>query len=733
MSNLYQTEKYKVARKRAEEMLEKMTLTEKIGQLSQFGTSIYSDDEKTYEDHFAEGKVGAYLTIKGAEKTNRIQKTLLKTTRLPIPALFGDDVIHGFKTTFPTPLAQSCSWKPEIVERGCSVAAKEAYSAGVKWTFAPMVDIARDPRWGRIAEGYGEDTYLCSKYAEAAVKGFQGEGEEALGKYKVMSCMKHFVAYGACIGGRDYNSADMSLQTLHDVYLPSFQAGIDAGSATVMASFQDVNGVPASGSRYLLTDVLRGEMGFKGYVVSDAGSINELVPHGYAEDGKDAALKGFGAGCDMLMHGDLFNIYIPQLLEEGKLTMEQVDESVLRILSFKYMSGLMDEPFVDEADEGCFFCDEHLEAALEAARECPVLLENNGILPLSDNVKKIALVGPYALDDEDAKKSLLGCWACMRDPEKTVTVEAGLKKLLGDKVEITTAKGCPSFSDVSEIAIWDDGGVMLNEAIGATKDADVIVAVLGEWTGVSGEASSLSDISLPAPQRRLLDALIETGKPVVLLVTSGRPLILTEYKDKVAALMMIWQIGTRAGDAIAEVLTGKTNPSGHLSVSFPVSVGQIPIYYNYYNTGRPVRNKVRFEAKYQDIQPNPLYPFGYGKSYTDFSYEDIELSSNEMTEDGSIDVTLTVKNIGERDGATVVQLYIRDLFGCRVRPVKELKGFKKLFLKAGEEQKLTLTLKATDLAFSDEKNEKIVEKGKFKLWIAEHAEDSSREFDFAIV
>lgn len=731
MSNLYLTEKYKKACERAQEMLAQMTLTEKIGQLSQFGTSIYSDNEQTYEDHFAEGKVGAYLTIKGAEKTNRIQKSLLRATRLPIPALFGDDVIHGYKTTLPTPLAQSCSWDPETVKKGCEVAAKEAYSAGVKWTFSPMVDIARDPRWGRVAEGYGEDPYLCSRYAEAAVNGYQGEGEDVLGKDHVMACMKHFVGYGACIGGRDYNTADMSVQTLHDVYLPSFKAGIDAGAATVMSAFQDVNGVPASGSRYLLTDVLRDELGFKGYVVSDAGSINELVPHGYAEDGKDAALKGFGAGCDMLMHGDLYNINIPKLLDEGKLTIEQVDESVLRVLTFKYMSGLMDEPFVDEKGEECFFCDEHMQIALEAARECPVLLENNGILPLSDNIKKIALVGPFACDDEEAARSFLGTWAGQCEKERTVTIPKALSAILGDKVEIVSAKGCPLFDDPRDAKTYVDGE-MLDEALATTEGSDVIIAVLGESFKMSGEASSMSDIELPLPQRRLLDALIATGKPVVLLISSGRPMILTEYKDKVSALMLIWQLGTRSGDAVAEVLCGKTNPSGHLSISFPVSVGQIPIYYSHVSTGRPVRNKWRFEAKYFDIQPEPLYPFGYGRSYTEFAYEDIKLSNDTMARDGSIDVTLTVSNVGKYDGATVVQLYIRDLFGCRVRPVKELKGFKKLFLKAGESREITLTLNASELAFSDEKCEKIVEPGAFKLWIAEHALDNRYEFDFSV-
>lgn len=732
MDNIYSTERYKTARKRAQEMLEQMTLKEKIGQLSQFGTSIYSDNEQTYEDHFAEGKVGAYLTIKGAEKTNRIQKTLLKATRLPIPALFGDDVIHGFKTTMPTPLAQSCTWNPELTRQGNEVAAKEAYSAGVKWTFAPMVDIARDPRWGRIAEGFGEDTYLCSRFAEAAVKGYQGEGDEELGKDRIMACMKHFIAYGAAIGGRDYNSADMSLQTLHDVYLPSFKAGLDAGAATVMCSFQDVNGVPASGSRYLLTELLRDEMGFQGYVVSDAGSINELVPHGYAEDGKDAAYKGFNAGCDMLMHGDLYNINLPKLLDEGKITMEQIDESVLRILTFKYISGLMDDPYVDESGEECFFCDKHMEVALNAAVETAVLLENDGTLPLSDEVKKIALVGPFALDDEDARKSLCGCWACMRDPDRTVSIEAGLKNLIGDKVEIKTAKGCPVFLDINEMNTWDDGGEMLAEALKVSEESDVIVAVLGEFSGHSGEASSLSNLDLAKPQKRLLDALIATGKPVVLLITSGRPLILTEYKDKVAALMMIWQMGTRAGDAVAKLLCGEISPSGHLTTSFPVCVGQIPLYYNYFSTGRPIRDKWRFEAKYLDTSAYPLYPFGYGKSYTEFAYENITLSSSEMTRDGSIDVNLTVRNVGNADGATVVQIYVRDLFGCRVRPVKELKGFKKVWLAKGESKDITITLNAKELAFHDEKMNLIVEPGDFKLWVAEHARDDSREFNFKV-
>ncbi len=724
MEHILQSARFTEAYAKAEALLAEMTLTEKIGQLSQFGTSIYSDNEDAHEDHFAEGKVGSYLTIKGAERTNGIQKTLLNTTRLPIPALFADDVIHGYRTTFPTPLAQSMSWNPEVTRRGNEVAAKEAYRAGLKWTFAPMVDIARDPRWGRIMEGYGEDAYLCSKFAAAAVKGYQGEGDECLGKDRVMACMKHFVAYGAGIGGRDYNSADMSLQTLHDVYLPSFKAGIDAGACTVMTAFEDLNGVPATGNRYLLTEVLREQFGFKGFVVSDAGAVNELIPHGYAEDDLDAALKGFSAGCDMLMAGDLYNYYLPILLEEGKITMEMIDQSVLSILTMKYLTGLMDEPYVDDDGEDCFFCEEHMQVAREAGVECPVLLENNGILPLSGDIKKIAMVGPLACDDGDARGHMMGAWACLADSSHTVSIPVGLSRALGDGVEIAQYKGCTLEGDpVGDMA----------ETVKAAAESDVIIAVMGECADWAGEAASRSDISLQKGQRDLVNALIETGKPVVLLVSSGRPIILTEFKDRVAALMMIWQLGSSLGDAIADLLTGKVSPSGHLTTTVPRCMGQIPIYYNYHNTGRPPLGNWRFEARYMDCPTEPLYCFGYGLSYTEFAYENIALSQTEMGTDGHIDVTLTVKNVGKHDGAAVVQLYIRDLVGCRVRPVKELKGFEKVFLKAGEAKEVSFRLNADDLAFHDADMNRIVEPGSFKLWIAEHSADTRYEFDFKVV
>ncbi len=724
MENMFKTKRYQDALEKAQKMLNEMTLTEKIGQLSQFGTSIYSDDEQTYEDHFAEGKVGSYLTIKGAEKTNNIQKALLNTTRLPIPAIFADDVIHGYKTTFPTPLAQSCTWNPETTRKCNEAAAKESYRAGLKWVFAPMVDIARDPRWGRIMEGYGEDTYLCSRFAEAAVKGYQGEGDEALGKDRVMACMKHFAAYGACIGGRDYNSADMSLQTLHDVYLPSFKAGIDAGAATVMTAFEDLNGVPSTANKYLLTDVLRKRFGFKGFVVSDAGAVSELIPHGHASDGMDAANKAFCAGCDMLMAGDLYNDALPALLAEGKVSQKQIDDSVLSILTLKYFCGLFDNAYVDENGEDCFFSDEHMELARRAGAECAVLLENDGILPISKDVKKIALIGPLAQDDGCAKLNLLGNWGCACDASRTVTVPSALKNALGDGVEIVCAQGCSLEDEVKEHDI--------EEAVKVAEACDIVIAVVGERSYNSGEAASMSDLELPGMQKELIDALIATKKPLAVLVSSGRPLILTDIKGKVSALMMIWQPGSSAGDSIADLLTGKATPSGHLTTSMPASVGQIPIYYNHNNTGRPPLGRMVFESKYRDCPVEPLYPFGYGLSYTSFEYNDIKLSSDSISKDGNLDISLTVKNIGDFPGNAVIQLYVRDLVSSRVRPVKELKGFDKIHLEKGESKTVSLTLAASSLGFHNECLNYTVEPGVFKLWVAEHALDNSHEFTFTV-
>lgn len=710
---------YAESRKRAEEMLAKMNLTEKIGQLSQFGTSIYTNDEQVFEDHFAEGKVGSYLTIKGAEKTNRIQELLLSITRLKIPALFAEDVIHGYRTTAPIPLAQAATWEPELTKKSCEIAAKECYAAGIKWTFSPMVDIARDPRWGRIAEGYGEDTYLCSDFARAAVAGYQGDyiGQ----KDHVLACMKHYVAYGACVGGRDYDSVDMSMQTLFDVYLPPFKAGIDAGAATVMASFNDVNGVPCSGNKYLLRDVLRKKLGFSGFVVSDANSVMELIPHGYAKDGKDAARLAFGGGVDMLMAGDLYNDNIPALINEGKIDPKLVDDSVLTILTLKYMLGLFEEPYVDPDGEGCFFAPEHLEAARECAKNCIVLLENNGVLPLSKG-KKVALVGPLASDNI----AVLGTWTCLYDKEKTVTIEKGLKELY--EGSITVSKGC-GYGDEEDEGDWKKE---IKSAVAKAKKSDIVIACVGENRDMSGEARSRSSIEIPGHQKELIEALLETGKPVALLVGAGRPLILSEYKDRAAAIVYMWHLGTETGHAVADVLTGAHNPSGHLPVSFPRSTGQIPVYYNYLATGKPAYNKRRFEAKYQDVEIGALYPFGYGKSYTEFAYSNLRLSSDKMDKKGQIEVSIDVENVGACGGADVVQLYIRDLIGSRVRPVKELKGYKKLYLEKGEKQTVTIKLKAKDLAFTNDEMKKVVEEGEFLVFVAHDSSDSELSATFFV-
>ena len=725
MTNIMNSKAFTEARKKAEEKVKELNLTEKIGQLSQFGTSIYTSEEKYFEDHFAEGKIGAYLTIIGAEKTNKVQKDLVDASRLHIPALFGDDVIHGFNTTFPTPLAQSCSWNPEIVRRGCEVAAKEAYRSGIKWTFSPMVDIARDPRWGRVVEGYGEDTYLCSRMSEAAVKGYQGDGE-TLEKDRVFACMKHFIGYGAAIGGRDYNSAEISDQHLHDVYLPPFAAGIEAGAATVMTAFEDINGTPATANKYILKDILRDELGFEGMVVSDAGATSELTHHGFAEDEDDAAIKAFNAGCDMSMQlmGDYYNHGLPVGIKEGRVSVEDIDESVTRVLTLKYLCGIMDDPYTDESISNEAFSDEHMKATYDAAIECAVLLENDGALPIK-NTKKIALIG--ALAGDEGKRNLLGPWAAHIDPEKTVTVEEGVRKEDSERAEAVEAYRCSGAGDGDEN---DDNTIA--EAVKVALECDTVVCIVGETAGRSGEASSYSNIHLPGNQEKLIDALVATGKKIILLVSSGRPVIMTNFNKKVSALMQVWQMGSMAGQAIADLVLGKVNPSGHLTLSHPRSEGQIPIYYNHYNTGRPLYKADRWKTCYRDLESSPLYPFGYGLSYTSFEYSDIKLSATEMAEDGEIEVSLKVKNTGDCDGAAVVQMYIRDLVGCRVRPVKELKGFKKIWLKAGEEQKVTLRLPAKELAFHDFYMNKIVEPGRFKLWIAESAVDNRYEFDFIV-
>lgn len=709
--------------KRAQEIIEKLTLTEKIGQLSQFGTSIYSNQLNIREDRLKEGKLGSYLTVNGAKLINKIQKTALELMPTPIPALFGEDVIHGFRTIFPTPLAQSCSWNPEVARKGAEVSAQEAYAAGIKWTFSPMVDIARDPRWGRVVEGYGEDPYLCSRFAEATVKGYQGEPGELGKKNRIMATMKHLIGYGAAIGGRDYNTVDMSIQELNDTYLPPFRAGIEAGAETVMCAFNTFNGVPCSGSRYLLHDVLREQLGFEGILVSDAHSIDEMIQHGFAEDDADCTEKSINAGMDVLMAGDLFNDNVPQLIEEGKLSEAQIDRSLLRFLTAKIMLGLMEEPFVDENEESCILCQKFLDASREAARECIVLLENrNDVLPLKKE-QKIALIGPLA----DNPKDVLGPWIPANDQESVAKLLSGstgiLKGLKNADVNVELAPGC---------GITEDDESKIPEAVELAKRSDVAVLVLGESRGMSGEAKARAFIRIPDIQLKLLNAVLETGTPVVLLISAGRPIVVEEFKDRVDALAYIWQLGSETGNAVADVLTGAYNPSGRLTMSVPRHEGQLPVYYNHFSTGRPYQGKVWYESKYMDLDPTPTYPFGYGLGYTQFAFENLTLSENKMSADGEIRVEFDIRNTGKRDGFAVAQLYVRDLVGCCVRPVKELKGFNKVFVKAGETIRASLTLKAKDLAFCDPYGKMIVEPGKFHLWVGQNAWDETLFTEFVV-
>ncbi len=699
---------------RAKEIISKLSLTEKAGQLSQFGTSIYDDKIEYHSDHYPEGKIGSYLSLSGAAVTNKLQKECKEQFPTYIPLLFAVDVIHGYKTIFPTPLAQSASWNPETTKRGCEVAAKEARAAGIGWTFSPMVDIARDPRWGRIVEGYGEDTYLCGEFAKAAVKGYQGD--EIGDKDHVLACMKHFVGYGAAVGGRDYDAVDMSLNTLYDVYLPPFKAGIDAGAATVMSAFHTLNGVPCTGSKFLLTDVLRGMLGFDGLVISDAGSVWEMVVHGHAENLYESSKAALNAGLSILMAGDQFNNHIPKLIENGDLTEEQIDSALLPVIVLKILLGLFENPFVDENDQKCFCCEEHRRVARETSYECPVLLENKGSLPLDIN-KKYALIGPL-VDDKD---NVLGSWAPSKDITTTVTIKEGFENA---GINFEYAKGC----DIKENTPEE-----IAEAVKCAENCDAVIMVLGESQDMSGEAKSRVYLRVPDAQIELFNEVAKIGKPIILLISAGRPIIVEEFKDKVDSLAYVWQLGTEMGNILADVLLGKHDMSGRLTTSVPYHEGQLPVYYNKNHTGRPALGKVWYETGYIDMTTDAAYTFGYGLSYTKFEYSDLRLSNATMTKDGELTATCKIKNVGDRGGYTVAQLYIRDLSASCVRPIKELKGYKKLYLEKGEEAEVSITIKADDLAFHNPELKRVVEAGKFHLWIGENAADNKLKAEFSIV
>ena len=704
---------------RVDSVLKLMTLEEKVGQLNQYSskeevTGPQSPYNNLVQDIKA-GKVGSMLNVRGAERTRRMQE-LAMGSRLRIPLLFGQDVIHGYRVTFPIPLAEAASWDLGAIELGSRIAAQEAAAAGLHWTFAPMVDIGRDPRWGRVMEGAGEDPYLGSLIAKARVKGFQGQGLGSLDA--VMACAKHFAAYGAAIGGRDYNSVDMSDRTLWETYLPPFKAAVDAGAATFMNSFNDLNGVPATGNAYLQREILKGKWKFTGFVVSDWGSIGEMVDHGFVPDKYAAAQAALRAGSDMDMESRSYTAHLVPLIKEGKVPAALVDDAVRRILKKKFELGLFDDPYrfsdaVREQQE--LNNPKHRAIALDMAQKSIVLLKNEGrLLPLPKSGKKIALIGPIAKSEED----MLGFWnVAWPDNSDVVSQWEGLQAKLGAGAELLYAKGC---------GILDTSRAGFAEAVAVAQQADVVVVSVGEKRDMSGEAKSRADIHLPGVQEELIKALQATGRPVVVLINAGRPLVFNWTADHAPAILYTWWLGSEAGNAIANVLFGEYNPSAKLPMTFPRTEGQIPIYYSYLNTGRPAPEDDkpgRYRSGYIDLQKSPRYAFGHGLSYTTFGYSDLQLSKTTMGAKDFLVVTFTLTNTGKHVGEEVVQLYLRDEVASVVRPVKELKDFAKVKLLPGEHKTIRFVIDREKLSFYNRQLQWATEPGGFRLMIGSASDD----------
>ncbi len=712
-----------------DDLMKKMTLDEKIGQLNLLtpgwglptGAVVSSDVEKKIK----EGKVGGLFGVIGVEKIKQAQQLAIEQSRLKIPLIFGSDVIHGYKTTVPIPLGLAGSWDMKLVEHSAREAAIEATADGLCWTFSPMVDIARDPRWGRIAEGSGEDAYLGSQVAKAMVKGYQGNDLAA--NNTLMACVKHFALYGAAEAGRDYNTTDMSRVRMYNEYLPPYKAAVEAGAGSVMSSFNEIDGVPATGNKWLLTDVLRKQWGFTGFVVSDYTSVNEMTHHGMGDLQTVSALA-LNAGLDMDMVGEGFLTTLKKSLAEGKVTHVQIEEACRRVLEAKYKLGLFDDPYryIDEPRaKKEVLTSERRKAAREIAARTFVLLKNNNqTLPLK-KTGTIALIGPLASD----KSNMLGTWAVSGDPQMSVPVLEGMKNAVGSGIKILYAKGANISDDTAFAKKVNVFGTrididkrtpeaLLNEALSVAKKSDVVVAVVGEASEMSGEAASRTEITIPESQKKLIRALAKTGKPLVLVIMTGRPLALTEENELATSILVTWHAGMEAGNAIADVLFGNYNPSGKLTATFPRNIGQVPIFYNHKNTGRPsAPNSPKFQSNYLDAPNSPLFPFGYGLSYTSFSYSNISVSKNNPVGNETITATVTVTNTGKYDGEEVVQLYIRDVVGSITRPLSELKGFQKINLKAGESKTVTFSISPDDLKFYNYNLEYDWEPGEFHIMI----------------
>lgn len=713
---------------RIDSLVSVMTLEEKVGQLNfpvgdlfNTGPTVRTAESARFDEQIRSGKITGLFNVHGAAYTARLQKIAVEESRLGIPLLFGADVIHGFKTVMPLPLAEAASWDLQAIEQSARVAAIESTAAGINFNFAPMVDISRDPRWGRISEGAGEDPYLGSLIAAARVRGFQGNS--LADANSMAACVKHFAAYGAPFGGRDYNTVDMSLLSLHETYLPPYKAAVEAGSATVMTSFNELNGVPATANKYLLQEVLRKQWGFQGMVVSDWQSIGEMLEHGYVADSIQAGKLAIEAGTDMDMMADIYLKKIPDMVRNNQLKVEVLDEAVRRVLRLKMDLGLFDNPYLYsdvEREKRDIRSEDNLKSSHDIAKKSIVLLKNeNALLPLKKDVKKIALIGPLAHNKEDMN----GSWSFFGEAQHPVSILEGLQTKVSATTKITYTQGCN---------LYDNSTALFNEAIAAAKQADVVIMALGESAPMNGEGASRSDINLPGVQQALLEAIHQTGKPIVVLLFNGRPLTLQWMDINIPAIVETWTLGSQAGLAVADVVFGDYNPSGKLPVTFPRTVGQIPVFYNHKNTGRAYQGEHEkeslkdrvYRSRYRDVPNSPLYPFGYGLSYSTFEYGNLQVSTSKLKKSESLNVSIDVTNTSSVDGEEVVQLYLRDRVASVTRPVKELKDFQKVLIKAGEKKTLTFTLDINDLSFYNADLQWVAEPGQFEVMVGGNSQET---------
>jgi beta-glucosidase len=710
--------------RRVDSVLQLMTIEEKAGQLTLY-TSDMSVTGPTiraqYKEDIKGGRVGALFNAFGSGYTRQLQEIAVKETRLGIPLLFGFDVIHGHKTIFPIPLAEAASWDLAAIEKSARIAGQEASAEGLHWTYAPMCDISRDPRWGRVMEGAGEDPYLGSLIAAARVRGFQGDGIGSVNS--VLACVKHFAAYGASQAGRDYHMVDMSERMLREIYLPPYKAAIDAGAATVMTSFNELDGIPVTGSGHLMNDILRKEWGFDGFVVTDYTSMMEMIPHGIAADTMDATVMSINAGVDMDMQAGFFQSKLPQAVADGKVSEKVVDEAVRRVLRMKFRLGLFDDPYKycsEEREKNNVMTPESLEASRDVARKSFVLLKNEGdVLPISKSVRRVGVIGPIA----QYKRDMIGAWWGAGDERKAISILEGIKAKVSPGTTVQYAKGCN---------VSDDSTQYFDKAIAVAKSSDVVIMTVGEGWWMSGEAASRGKLGLPGVQQQLVEAIAKTGKPIVLVLSNGRPLTIPWIAKNIPSVLETWFPGTEGGNAVADVLFGDYNPSGKLPMTFPYSEGQVPIYYSMKNTGRPMDPNNKYTSKYLDIPNEPVYPFGFGLSYTKFEYGDISLSNSNVAEGKVLKVVCRLTNTGKTAGKEVAQLYVRDLVGSVTRPVKELKGFEMVELKPGEFKDVTFEISTDDLSFYRSDMSFGAEPGEFKVFVGGNSRDC-KEATFRLV